>query len=121
MSAAQPCFRCKGENNSEYNEATESGKCISCSGLGVVVAGPVGKGDEALIRRYVYAQWWVRLREMKKLGMRRGKKKDRDKRIKKQARGLFADFQRMGHEEQLMNRTSMAGAIEEFKELPCAS
>ena len=120
MSDTQPCFRCRGENNSEYSEGAGD-DCISCEGKGVIVPGPYDDGDHAMIRKYVHAQWWVRLREMKSLGMKLGKKKDRDKRMKKQAKDLFTDFKRMGKKEQRTLRLSMTGAIEEFKGLPCAS
>lgn len=113
-----PCFRCKDENNSVYEEPPEGDKCISCDGRAVVIPGPFDKSDHLMIRKYVHAQWWVRLREMKKLGMKLGKKRDRDNRIRKQARDLFADFKRMGKKEQRTLRLSMSGAIEDFKNLP---
>lgn len=121
-STPQPCFRCADENNSVYDEV--EGACISCNGTGSVTPGPCDGEDLKMIKRYTYTQWWVRLRELKAEGMKLGKKKERDKRIKRQSLELFEDFKRMGRSEQRTLRMAMSGAIAEFETLKrekCAS
>lgn len=113
-----PCFRCKDENHSEYQLEDDDEECVSCQGEGTIIPGAADAVDEKMIKRYVHCEWWVRLRQFKAKGLKLGKKKARDAAIKRQARQLWADFQRMSRREQGMNRTAMQMKISQFEQQP---